>query len=168
MLQQSTTSPFECTQTINGSTNEGIVYATFDLCDFVVDDETTNGWYEAVDNRSVGNMNPPNNGEYKFYFNVASNIINQVPSQWCDNWNTVSYSPFSLCLSPYISSDKMPNIKTWRRLHGLDIGYCSQIRSEGLPNATCFFDDIVPINSTTAAYQIKTVRTMNHCSITIS
>ena len=45
--------------------------------------------------------------------------------------------------------------QTWRQHHGLEIGYCSNIQFDGLPNATCSADDIVAIHSRTAAYQAK-------------
>lgn len=126
VLRRPSVLAFDCIQRVHGSTENGQVNASFDLCDFVIstDDGSNSGFYEIA------------NSDASFYFNVAANIEKAVPYSECDNWNV-----------------------TWRRTHGLELGYCSHIRSAGLPNATCFHDDIVPIDNRTAAYQSSPSRT---------
>jgi len=133
ILHTQISSGYDCIKRINGTTStHGKVSATFDLCDFVVTNEARDGWYEVVDNRTVGNIEYSDITDFSFYFNVAAVVAKPVPDPECDNWNA-----------------------TWRVAHGLELGYCSNIQFDGLPNATCSAEDIVSITARTAAYQAK-------------
>lgn len=128
---------FACKKKVTGSGVLSVfLEGTYDLCEFVVTSESKDGWYEVVDNRTVGNVENGDAQNYTFYFNVAANIAKPTPDPECDNYN-----------------------ETFRRIHGLEQGYCSQITSSGLPNATCPIEKITPITSRTAAYQAKKGRT---------
>lgn len=85
----SVSSAFDCVKRINGTTPNGLVYATFDLCEFVVTNSAKDGWYEVVDNRTVGNIEYSDITNFSFYFNVAANVAKAVPDPECDNWNAV-------------------------------------------------------------------------------
>lgn len=99
--------------------------ATFDLCDFVKDKESYPGYYAAYDNRTRGNFETPNDAtNYTFYFNVAANVALQVPDTVCDDYSD-----------------------------GTHTGYCSNIASADLYNATC--KEFTQIKQMVGAYQAK-------------
>ncbi len=127
---------FPCKQTVNATSGGTKVSGIYDLCDFVVLPNSQDGWYAAVDNRTTGNALGGDATNYTFYYNIASNIAKPTPDPECDNYNI-----------------------SWRQIHGLELGYCKEIESEGLHNATCRDENKVAITSMTAAYQAKKGKT---------
>eukprot|EP01083_Nonionella_stella_P094992 266627_1 len=132
---------WDCQKTVNGTVSSNIpVTGNYDLCDFVVGSNSQDGWYAAYDNRSVGNaeIHGGDAVNYTFYFNIAANIAKPTPDPECDNYN-----------------------KSFRQIHGLEIGYCRDIRSAGMQNSTCAdnTDNIIPITTMAAAYQAKKGKT---------
>eukprot|EP01084_Bolivina_argentea_P270127 459269_1 len=130
------TSAFDCIKTINKTVSEDqYLEGTYDLCDFVVDEKTKDGWYAAYDSRNVGNIERYGGDavNFTFYFNIASNVAKPPPDPECINYN-----------------------ETWRQNHDLSTGYCKDIASKGLRNATCLNEktNIVPITTMGAAYQV--------------
>eukprot|EP01083_Nonionella_stella_P114008 336644_1 len=127
------TSAFDCIKTINKTVSEDqYLEGTYDLCDFVVDEKTKDGWYAAYDSRNVGNIERYGGDavNFTFYFNIASNVAKPPPDPECINYN-----------------------ETWRQNHDLSTGYCKDIASNGTcPNGK---KNIVPIVNITAAYQAK-------------
>ena len=124
---------FACKKQINGTVKGVKVTGTYDLCDFVKDSNDQDGYWKAIDNRTYGNIESGGDAvNYTFYFNILSNVARATPDAECDNYN-----------------------KTYRQQKGLDIGYCKDITWEGLTNATCKDENIVPIKNMVAAYQAK-------------
>eukprot|EP01083_Nonionella_stella_P063087 163975_1 len=125
-----TTSAFDCTKTLKMVKENVTFEGTFDLCDFVIGEESQYGWYTAHDTPQYGS----DADNYMFYFNIASNVVRPPPDPGCVNYNL-----------------------TWRLNHQLHIGYCKNIAWKGLANATCLngMHGIVPITTMGAAYQTK-------------
>eukprot|EP01083_Nonionella_stella_P257873 882146_1 len=125
-----TTSAFDCTKTLKMVKENVTFEGTFDLCDFVIGEESQYGWYTAHDTPQYGS----DADNYMFYFNIASNVVRPPPDPGCVNYNL-----------------------TWRQNHDSHIGYCKNIAWKGLANATCLngMHGIVPITTMGAAYQTK-------------
>eukprot|EP00484_Ammonia_sp_Unknown_P016490 CAMPEP_0197035914 /NCGR_PEP_ID=MMETSP1384-20130603/13570_1 /TAXON_ID=29189 /ORGANISM="Ammonia sp." /LENGTH=359 /DNA_ID=CAMNT_0042466023 /DNA_START=31 /DNA_END=1110 /DNA_ORIENTATION=+ len=124
-------SDFECERTLTGTTSGSEFMGTYDLCDFVVQSDSYDGWYAAYDNRTHANIEY-SDVNYTFYFNIASNVAKATPDAECDNYNL-----------------------TYRQAKGLVLGYCKDIQWPGLHNSSCNSDDMVPINNMVGAYQAK-------------
>ncbi len=114
-----------------------LIFASDWECNKVLNGTVSSGIHVSgtYDNRSVGNaeLHGGDAVNYTFYFNIASNIAKDTPDPECDNYNI-----------------------TYRQAHGLEIGYCKDIASAGLLNATCRnpSKNMIPIQQKTA-YQAK-------------
>ena len=123
-------SAFDCKKQINATVAAGPkVHGTYDLCDFVIGNNSKDGWYEAYDSRSQGNIEGGDATNYTFYFNILSNIAKATPDAECDNFNS-----------------------SYRQAHGLEIGYCKDVINGSCPNPET---NIEAITQMTAAYQAK-------------
>lgn len=120
------TNGFECKQQISVTKNKILMNATYDLCELVISD-TYPGYYATYDPRGNGNWEDNDATNYTYYFNIGANVALQVPDEVCDDYTGIQSNN----------------------------GYCDNIRSEGLSNATCREEDIKPISTMVAAYQAK-------------
>mmetsp|Transcript_1758 Transcript_1758/g.1484 ORF Transcript_1758/g.1484 Transcript_1758/m.1484 type:complete len:359 (+) Transcript_1758:25-1101(+) len=116
---------FDCKVTLNHTKGKVPLVGTYDLCDFALDG--TPGYYAAYDPRDKGNYeNVDDSTNYTYYFNIAANVASQVPDEVCDDYDNPT-----------------------------GMGYCKDITSEGMYNATCLSKNLVPIRTWTAAYQAR-------------